>query len=96
MAAAVKQYKLPDELPKWAHVSVSWEDAMTDGGAHQSEEFLKTWSPCMRKTSGYVLCYDANYIIIASTDDRGSGTDGDCEDVTVFLRSMIRRVIRRK
>jgi len=91
-----KQYKLPEALPKWTHVSVLWEDAMTDGGAHNSEEFLAAWKPCVRRTSGYVLRYNDDYIFIAATDDRASNTDGDCEDCTVILRSMVRRIIKRR
>ena len=95
--ATAKQYKLPESIEKWAHVAVTWEDAMTSGGASNSETFVRDFKPCIRKSTGYVIGYNENYIFLASTDDRDNNFDqgDDCEDITVIPLAYVRRILRR-
>jgi hypothetical protein len=92
----VRQYKLPTALDKWALVSVSWEDAMTDSGPHQSEAFVTNFKPCIRRASGYVVGYTPDYIFLAAHDDRDSNVDQDCEDITVIPIPYVRRITRKR
>ena len=90
-----KQYALPAEIEKWTHVAVTWEDAMVDSGPHNSDEFVRNFRPCVRRSSGYVIGYTDRHIFVATTDDRDSNVSQDCEDVTVIPIAYVRRIMRR-
>lgn len=94
MATSVKQFKLPNSLGEWEHVSVTWEDIAEYQGSHRSEEFIATIKPTVRRTSGYVLVYSDHYLAIAGTDDRDSYIETDCENVTVIPLGNVRRIMR--
>jgi hypothetical protein len=89
-----RQFKLPDTLELWMHVSVAWEDIVAHFGGRNSADF-KEVKPCIRRTAGYVLRYDDKYLVIAATDDRDSQQDTDCEDVTIIPTTNVRRIIRK-
>ena len=91
----MKQFKLPDVLEEWEHVSASWEDIINHGGAHKSETFKGVIKPCIRRTSGYVIQYSDTYLVLASTDDRASQQDTDCEDINVIPLANIRRITKK-
>jgi hypothetical protein len=95
MAPKVKQYKLPATLELWSHVSVTWEDAMTDPGGHKAEDFVKNWKQCIRRTSGYVIEYNDTHIFLVASDDRDTNTDQDCEDATVIPLPYVRRIVKK-
>ncbi len=91
----MKQYKLPTVLTEWEHVSVTWEDILTHEGPVKSEGFRTSITPCIRRTTGYVLVYNDSYLVVATTDDRGSQQDTDCEDATQIPLGNIRRIIKK-
>lgn len=92
----MRQYTLPKSLDEWEFVSVTWEDAFITRGGLKAADFLSAYKPCIRHTSGYLLTYDNDKIIIAATDDRESNTDQDCEDVNVIPMGMVRRITKKK
>lgn len=89
-----RQFALPETLEPWEMVSVSWEDIYLLRGGQSSRDVSKL-KPCVRRTTGYVLSWDSNYLAMAGTDDREAGLDcEDCEDISVIPRSNIRRISR--
>lgn len=97
MAASLKnkQYKLPNTLNDWEHVSVTWEDAFSLDGAAKASEVIADLKPCVRRSSGYVLEYTDTWLVIAAVDDRDSDTSQDCEDITVIPIPYVRRILRK-
>ena len=92
----MKQRKLPAFLYEWEPVSIAWEDAAGWPGPHESKKFLKDLHPVIRHTSGYVISFNKERIVVVGTDDRGSEgcLTTDCEDVTVIPAGMIREIKR--
>jgi hypothetical protein len=80
---------------KWSPVVVLWEDAETHSDPINSEEFIATYKPLMRKTIGFLLHRDKERIFVAMDSDRSRAmADGgnDCQTTTVIPAAMIHEV----
>ena len=74
--------KKQPKLVKFDRLEVVWEDAQVTDGGLNIDNYVKDYSPCIRKTLGYYIGTKGNTILIAETDDRLAGNwDGANQDV---------------
>lgn len=78
-------------IPKWTPTIVTWTDAATHGESYDSEEFVASYRPMVRRTVGFFLYRDDKGIYITETDDREGNLHEDCERITVIPPAMILR-----
>lgn len=79
-------------LAKWTPVCVEWEDAYACGDKNLATEHLRTYTPCIRKSIGFLAHLDKNRIMIVGTDDRLANSDGDADDLVVVPTGMVRKI----
>ncbi len=80
------------KLSKWDPVVVEWLDATGTKESHDSEEFVASYVPMVRRTIGFYLHCSDHGIFITETDDRLGILSEDCENITVIPLSMLRQI----
>jgi hypothetical protein len=74
-------------LKPWQVLVVTWKDFHSMQGSFRGSQFFdESFSPCIRKTVGFYVGQNDEWLTVASTDDRNAGTGvNDIEDLTVFI-----------
>ncbi len=80
------------KLKKFDPVVVEWLDATGTKESHDSEEFVASYVPMIRRTVGFYLHCSEHGIFITETDDRLGVLSEDCENITVIPLSMLRQI----
>lgn len=82
-------------IDKWSPIIVEWLDATGTRESHNSEEYVASYVPYIRRTVGFFLYYsEEKGLIITETDDRKGNGSEDCENITVVPACMVRRIVQ--
>jgi len=78
----------------WTPVLLEWEDAFKEFDVGHSEEIVKNYGPCNRRTLGFLIHADSRRVTITMHDDRGfDQADGDCDNQLTVPRGMVQNLI---
>lgn len=82
------------KLLPWAVVMVEWSDAYFVQDPMKKEE-VAGLLPCIRRTVGFLMRDDAEFVGVAGTDDRYSTQAGeaDIQEVNMIPRGMVKKLI---
>lgn len=73
-------------------VIITWEDAMTQHGAINSRQYVKTYRPSIRQSIGFLIGKTNSQVHISSTDDRLSMDHEDSDEITSIPMGMVRSI----
>jgi hypothetical protein len=88
----MKAKYMNNDLKKWDVIAVLWEDAMTQHGPCNAQNYVKEYEPVLRRSVGYLIAKNDRHIHVTATDDRLSEMSDDADEMTTIPMGMVRQV----
>jgi hypothetical protein len=84
---------MPDMNP-YDPIVIQWVDIHVTNEAHDPDEYIESFEPCVRRTTGFFLGIRCDHLFTAETDDRQAKTDYLVERINAFPLSVIKSIIK--